>query len=215
MKKRLVLALILILAMPALACKLFSGTPTPTALPPMNHAPTEEFIPPTPLEALPTDTEVVEPTQEEQPTVVIETTVVEQPTQIAEATPLPLVPTATTGEAGIAGLIESVTLARSTTGNDKSPVDPTNVFSASDVIHAVVHLNHAPANTKVTATWYVVDVGSAADPNSQIDSTDITTDGSRNVDFSLSPQPKWPVGSYKVEIGLNGQLVKTLEYSVK
>lgn len=215
MKKRLVLALILILAVPALACRLFSGTQSPTPVPPVSREPTQEFIPPTPLEALPTEPSAVEPTQEEQPTVVIEPTIVEPPTQIAEATPLPLVPTATTGETGVAGVVESVTLARSTTGNDKSPVDPTNVFSASDVIHAVVHLNHAPANTKVTATWYVVNVGSAADPNSQIDTTDITTDGSRNVDFSLSPQPAWPLGSYKVEIALNGQLIKTLEYSVK
>jgi hypothetical protein len=206
--------MILILAVPTLACKLFSGTQSPTPVPPVSGEPTQEFVPPTPFEEQPTDTEVVEPTQEE-PTVVIEPTIVEPPTQNAEATSLPLVPTATTGETGLSSVIDSITLARNSQGSDKSPVDPTTVFSTTDTVHAVVHLKSAPTGTKVTATWYVVDVGSSADPNSQIDTTEITTDGTRNIDFSLSPQPTWPVGSYKVEIGLNGQVAKTLEYTVK
>lgn len=213
MMRRLAIFLILILVAPTLACQLVTGRASPTPIPPVNMEPTQKFVPPTPF-VEPTETQAEEPTVEE-PTVEIAPTIVEAPTEAQAPTPLPLVPTATTGEAGLSGVIESVTLASGTQGNEKSPVDPTNVFPIDAVIHAVVHLKNAPANTTVMATWYVVDVGPAAESNSKIDTTQITTEGSRYIDFSLSPQPKWPAGSYKVEIGLNGQTVQTLPYTVK
>ncbi len=112
------------------------------------------------------------------------------------------------------GYVNNVTLAENTTG-DKEPVNPTIVFKPTAVIHAVVRSQSAPANTKFKASWYVVDVGNAADPNSLITETELATDGSRNIDFSISPPDNWPAGTYRVEISVNGALDTVKTFSVK
>ncbi len=106
-------------------------------------------------------------------------------------------------------------MAKDTQGDNKDPVNPTTVFAPSAIFHAVVEIDKAPANTKFTAAWYVVDVGSAAAPNSAIDSTDLTTDGTRNIDFTLKPASTWPVGTYRVEISVNDVLDTVTTFSVK
>jgi hypothetical protein len=106
-------------------------------------------------------------------------------------------------------------MAEDSKGDTKDPVNPTVVFKTTAVFHAIAALQNAPANTKFTAAWYVVDVGSAAPPNSKIDSTDLTTDGTRNVDFTLKPASTWPVGSYRVEISVNGVLDTVKTFGVK
>ncbi len=113
------------------------------------------------------------------------------------------------------GLVDKVVLAKDTQGDAKDPVNPTDTFGTSDVIHAVVATNNAPADTSYTAKWYVVDVGSAAKPGDLIDTYTVTTEGSRNVDFTLEPSSTWPTGTYKVEIYVNDQLDQTIQFSVK
>lgn len=113
------------------------------------------------------------------------------------------------------GLISSVTMARDTKGEDKEPVNPTTTFQAKSIFHAVVALKSAPDNSRITAVWYVVDVGNAAAPNTKIDSTDLTTNGTRNINFSLTPTDSWPVGTYRVDILVNGVLDQTVNFSVK
>ena len=103
-------------------------------------------------------------------------------------------------------MVKSVTLAKGVQGDQNEPVDPTRVFAPQDkTIHAVVAIQDAPADTKFSAAWYAVDVGQAAAPNTLIDKTDITTDGSRNIDFTLTSQNVWPAGTYRVEISVNGR----------
>ncbi len=113
------------------------------------------------------------------------------------------------------GLIKQVVMAQDTQGADKQPVNPTTTFTGSAVFHAVVSTQNAPANTDYKATWCVVNVGSAAAPNSMIDSTDLTTDGSRNIDFTLSPSTTWPTGTYRVLIAVNGTVDTVKNFSVK
>jgi hypothetical protein len=113
------------------------------------------------------------------------------------------------------GLINSVTMAAGTTGPTNDPVNPTSVFPASSTFHAVVATNNAPANTKFTAKWYVTDVGSAASPNTLVNSTDATTDGTRNLDFTLTPTSTWAIGKYRVEISVNDQLDQVVQFSVQ
>src|SRR5512146_799298 len=51
----------------------------------------------------------------------------------------------------------------------------TDTFSPDQPkFHAVVSIASAPNDTKIKAVWTAVDVGSAAAPNTQIDSTEIT-----------------------------------------
>ncbi len=113
------------------------------------------------------------------------------------------------------GYISSVTMAQGTKGDGKEPVNPGTVFQAKSVFHAVVAVNNAPKNSKVTATWYAVDVGGAVAPNTMIDSADLTTDGTRNIDFTLSPASTWPVGAYRADILFNGVLDQSVNFTVK
>lgn len=104
------------------------------------------------------------------------------------------------------GFVNNVTMAQDTQGANKDPLNPTTVFGPNSTFHAVVRTQNAPANTKFKSVWYAVDVGSAAAPNTLIDETDLTTDGTRNIDFTLAPSTNWPNGSYRVEIYVNGIL---------
>jgi len=94
------------------------------------------------------------------------------------------------------GYITQVVMAKDTQGDNKDPVNPTEVFASSATFHAVVSIQDAPAN-------------------SLIDSTDLTTDGSRNIDFTLKPNSKWPAGTYRVEISVNGVVDTVKTFSVK
>jgi hypothetical protein len=113
------------------------------------------------------------------------------------------------------GIIEKVTMALNTQGDAKDPVDPTTVFKPTSVIHAVLGVKDAPANTVFKAAWFATDVGNVAPCNTSIDTSEITTDGTRNVDFYLSPSSQWPDGKYRVEISVNGKLDQIVEYTVK
>jgi hypothetical protein len=130
-------------------------------------------------------------------------------------------PAATSAPAGgsqpvSSGFITDVVMAKNTQGAAKDPVDPTTVFTPTSVIHAVVQTKDAPANTKFTAEFYVVDVGTAASPNTLITSTDLTVDGTHNIDFTLTPTTSnWPAGSYRVDISVNGTLDTSVTYTVQ
>jgi hypothetical protein len=113
------------------------------------------------------------------------------------------------------GLVKDVILAKNTVGDAKDPVDPTNVYGPGDIFHAVVQLANAPENTNFKASWYVNDVGPDIACNSVIDTTDIATGGTRNLDFTLTPDSKWPAGTYRVEISVNNVLETVKEFSVQ
>ncbi len=113
------------------------------------------------------------------------------------------------------GLIKNVVLAEDAKGDTKEPVNPTTTFKPAAIFHAVAQTQNAPANTKFTATWIAIDVGTAAAPNTVIDTTETTTSGTRNIDFSLKPTTQWPLGSYRVEVYVNGTLDTVKTFSVK
>jgi hypothetical protein len=113
------------------------------------------------------------------------------------------------------GYVNTVTMAEGVQGDTKEPSNPTVVFKPSATFHAIVRTQNAPANTKFKASWYAVDIGSAAPPNSLIDETELATDGSRNIDFTLAPQTVWPVGAYRIEIAVNGVLDTVKTFNVK
>jgi hypothetical protein len=113
------------------------------------------------------------------------------------------------------GLITEVVMARDTEGVELEPVDPTTVFEPDSIIHAVARIEDAPADTVFTAAFYVTDVGDAAPADTLISSTDLTADGTRNLDFTLSPTTTWPPGTHRVEISINGELDQVVEYTVE
>src|ERR1700690_1614334 len=67
----------------------------------------------------------------------------------------------TAAQSSSSGLINMVTLAKNSDKVTAAPIDPSTIFDSNAVIHAVVSISNAPADTKFTAAWYVADVGSA------------------------------------------------------
>ena len=110
----------------------------------------------------------------------------------------------------------SATLARGVT-SDFRPVDPTTRFAPTQerFILTFTYSDVAPG-AEFRAVWYAVDVGSAAERNSVID--EVTAEApnrSGSGSFSLRRStPQWPVGQYKVELYLDGDLVAEAPFSV-
>ncbi|MFN2148061.1 MAG: hypothetical protein ACK2T2_06680 [Anaerolineales bacterium] len=97
--------------------------------------------------------------------------------------------------------------------SDAEGSNRTTTFSQDAVFYAQVDLRNAPDDTQLKASWIAVQA-EGADPNFVIQETDFTT-GSGMVNFELSNTNLWPTGSYKVDIYMNGELAKTLEFTVQ
>jgi len=92
-----------------------------------------------------------------------------------------------------AGITKAVT-AQSVQGATFEPVGITDNFAPDqNEFHVIVTLTNAPKNSSVRVVWTAVDVGGALAPNTKIDEATVTTEGSRNLDFSLKRKAtQWP-----------------------
>ena len=90
----------------------------------------------------------------------------------------------------------------------------TITFSNDQTFYCVVEVSSAPDDTTLKAVWTAVDA-EGVDPGYLIDEVELTTDGNNTFTFDLSNDSLWPVGTYKVEIYMNGDLEKTLDFSVQ
>jgi hypothetical protein len=109
-------------------------------------------------------------------------------------------------------------MAQDTQGIDYEPVNPGRVFQPNATFHAVVATENAPDNTELTVRWFVQDVGGAEPCNTLItEPFTLEISGSRNVDFTLNPPPgaEWPLGVYRVEIYVNGNLDLDVDFTVE
>jgi hypothetical protein len=129
-------------------------------------------------------------------------TTVSQPTKTTLPVPKP------------GGLITKVTLAHGAEPETYDPVDPATEFLPTDTIHAVVTVKKAPEDTVFSAKWMTTSVSLAGRDNKLIDSTETQTGGTGNLDFSLSPDGKFPTGMYRVEIYVNGNLDQLKTFKV-
>ena len=123
-------------------------------------------------------------------------------------------PPATTQPHKLSGWIAKVIMAERTKGETKEPENPTGEFLANEVIHAVVEVKDAPPNTKFRAVFFAVDAGGSTLCNVKLGETELTADGSRNLDFSLAPDKPWALGKYRVDIYVNATLDHTTNYVV-
>lgn len=104
--------------------------------------------------------------------------------------------------------IPKVTLAK-----DEAGTQPTTSFAPDETFFLVVDLANAPDDTTVKTSWYAVDVGDVAPPNTLIDEASVTS-GSGQLFFNLSPNGQWAPGTYKAEIYLNDELNQTVNIRV-
>ncbi len=96
---------------------------------------------------------------------------------------------------------------------DEEGTQPTTTFGPGDVFYCNVDLQNAPDDTVIKAVWTAVDV-EGEEPNTLIDESELTT-GSGMVNFQLTNSNAWPVGKYKVDLYLNDELKKTVEFQVQ
>ena len=88
--------------------------------------------------------------------------------------------------------------------------DTPKIFMSAD-------LDDVSAGSKVTVSWISVDSGGAAPPNYKIDAVDINiTDGINQVTSNLSePTAGWPVGTYRVDLAVDGNVLGSANFAVK
>ena len=110
-----------------------------------------------------------------------------------------------------------LSLTNARTAFDDKGERPTSVFAPNDAVYVVADLANAPTGTVVTSKWFYIAV-EGIDPNTLIDTADITTDKDSftgTVHFFFPAGSNFPVGTYAVELYLNGELIQTVNFSVQ
>ena len=112
----------------------------------------------------------------------------------------------------------SVTTANITNAHlasDENDTQQVNGYSPTDLgFYCYFDLNNAPDSTVVKGVWTLVSA-EGYESNSEIDSAEITG-GDDTYYFSLggSTDP-WPVGTYRIDLYVDGSLVETIEFEVQ
>ena len=96
---------------------------------------------------------------------------------------------------------------------DQDGEQRTEVFGQDDVFYAQVLLANAPDETNVKTVWVAVDVENT-DPDFVIYETEIAS-GDADLYFELSNDNLWPFGLYRADIYLNGELDRSLDFTVQ
>ncbi|MBI4790148.1 MAG: hypothetical protein HY782_24195 [Chloroflexi bacterium] len=123
-------------------------------------------------------------------------------------------PPATTQAQKQSGWIAQVIMAEGAKGEEKEPVNRTGEFLANEIVHAVVGIKDAPANTKFRAVFFAVDAGGSTICNLKLGESELAAGGSRNLDFELKPANPWALGKYRVDLYVNNTLDHTTNYVV-
>jgi hypothetical protein len=96
---------------------------------------------------------------------------------------------------------------------DETGATPTTVYAQQDTFFVVFDLKNAPDDTVVGSSWTAVEAeGQPA--NTAIDSSELTS-GDAKIHFRLIPDGIWPVGKYKVDLFLNGELNQSVNFEVQ
>ncbi len=112
-----------------------------------------------------------------------------------------------------AGSVSTANVADAWMSTDEAGTNRTTVFAQDAVFYAQADLKNAPDDTILKSVWTAVDVQDT-EPGLVINETEVTT-GSGLVHFTLSNDSLWPTGTYRAEIYLGEELVKTIDFSVQ
>jgi hypothetical protein len=112
------------------------------------------------------------------------------------------------------GVLSDVHMARDDGRGDPAE-EETSTFDASDrTIHCVAKLKEAQSGTKMKFSWFVVEAQDTQ--NEKIRDIDYTTRALENVVHGHLTAPRdWPVGKYRVDVYVNGNLEQTVQFNVE
>ncbi|MCB9420080.1 MAG: hypothetical protein H6667_09760 [Ardenticatenaceae bacterium] len=97
---------------------------------------------------------------------------------------------------------------------DSEGTQETTVFASDQIFYCIVELANAPEDTTLKASWTAVSAA-GEEPNLLIDETEMTAGNNNIFTFNLTNDQLWPAGKYKVDLYLNGELDRTLEFEVQ
>jgi hypothetical protein len=120
--------------------------------------------------------------------------------------------TSTASDEGSGAVIKEIHMAKDDNG---APGDETESFAPSDrTIHCVATLKQAKAGTAMKFSWWIVDAEGSK--NQKIKEIDYTTKPLENIVHGHLTLPQnWPSGKYKCQVYANGDLDKTINYTVE
>ena len=102
---------------------------------------------------------------------------------------------------------------------DQNGDSPTTVFAPSDDFYIVFDLNNGKVNDSMSVKWYGEETegeGATYKFYEQSYAIDAAVPSTQTIYFQLyNTEGDWPVGPYKVEIYLNDELDRTLEFQVQ
>jgi hypothetical protein len=109
--------------------------------------------------------------------------------------------------------VSTANIKEANTARDYDGTQLTTVFAPDETFYCIATLANAPDDTTVKAAWTAVEA-EGVEPNFFIDEAELTS-GSNTLHFELSNDNLWPEGKYKVDLYLNGELERTLEFEVQ
>lgn len=114
---------------------------------------------------------------------------------------------------GSGNAIQDVHMAKD--DGDGKPGTETDTFEPADrTVHCVTRLKQAKSGTQMRFVWWIVDADNTQ--NQKIKDIDYRTRALENIVHGHLTVPQdWPIGKYKVQVYVNGDLDKTAFYSVR
>ena len=99
--------------------------------------------------------------------------------------------------------------------NGGKPGEESDTFEPGDrTIHSVATLKEAKSGTSMKFSWWIVDADGTQ--NQKIKDIDYSTRTLENIIHGHLTLPQdWPRGKYKVQVYVNGDLDKTVNYTVE
>lgn len=96
-----------------------------------------------------------------------------------------------------------------------APGDETEIFSPNDrKIHCVTKLKKMERGTEMRFSWWIVDADGSQ--NEKIRDIEYTTGALENIVHAHLSLPRdWPTGKYKVQVYVNGDLDRTVNYTIQ
>ena len=111
------------------------------------------------------------------------------------------------------GSFSTANIQRAWLSSDSSGSPETTEFSQDETFYCLAELANASDETMLKAVWTAISA-EGTDPNFLIDESELTT-GDGTVTFNLNNDQLWPVGTYKVDLYLNGELDRALTFEVR